>query len=141
MRLAKANPFNHFIRFGLTEGRDPSAICSVTGLAFKLNVSLWESIERFIDAPQQLKSPIGIAGSKSRIAAKPTLLMVGHQVTDELFGAERSFLDVIEVLSQQKLNIIVTLPSASNKSYIEKIVPLVRTVIYWEDACAAPPPT
>ncbi|WP_218354453.1 glycosyltransferase [Alteromonas lipotrueiana] len=145
VRLAKANPFNHFIRFGLTEGRDPSAICSVTGLAFKLNVSLWESIERFIDAPQQLKSPIGIAGSKSRIAAKPTLLMVGHQVTDELFGAERSFLDVIEVLSQQKLNIIVTLPSASNKSYIEKIVPLVSSVIilpygWWEknkQACSA----
>ncbi len=52
----------------------------------------------------------------------PTVLLCAHISGHQLFGGERSFLDVLSALQKLGLNIVVTLPSGNNKNYINHIL-------------------
>jgi lipopolysaccharide biosynthesis protein/GT2 family glycosyltransferase len=52
-------------------------------------------------------------GRRKANAAWPTLLLCAHIAGNERFGGERSFVDVIEGIAKQKVNIVVTLPDAT----------------------------
>lgn len=49
-------------------------------------------------------------GRLARVETRKTVLMVAHFVGDRLFGAERSFLDILDGLSRNDINIVVALP-------------------------------
>ena len=74
--------------------------------------------------PAPSKSPAWFVGKKAYRADKPTVLLCAHISGHQLFGGERSFLDVLGALDRMKLNVVVTLPSSNNKSYIEEIAAL-----------------
>ncbi len=72
--------------------------------------------------PQNLLTkPLHIEGHKNHIQQRPTLLLCAHISGHQLFGGERSFLDVLKSLTNLHYNIVVTLPSSNNKDYIEEI--------------------
>jgi GT2 family glycosyltransferase len=48
---------------------------------------------------------------------KPTVLLVGHIAGKQIFGGERSFIDMIEALDLLNVNIIVTLPNKPSSEY------------------------
>jgi glycosyltransferase involved in cell wall biosynthesis/GT2 family glycosyltransferase len=52
---------------------------------------------------------------------KPTLLLCAHISGHQLYGGERSFLDVIRALDGLGYNLVVTLPSGNNPDYIADI--------------------
>ncbi len=58
-------------------------------------------------------------GFKARRADVPTVLLAAHCVSHQLFGGERSFLDMLEALETLDVNVVVALPSAAHAFYTE----------------------
>ena len=58
-------------------------------------------------------------GFKARRADAPTILLAGHCVSHQLFGGERSFIDLLEALETLDLNVVVALPSAAHSFYTD----------------------
>ena len=57
-------------------------------------------------------------GAASRKDGAPTVLVCAHVVSHQLFGAERSFLDVLDAFGKLDLNIIVALPTDVHTYYV-----------------------
>jgi GT2 family glycosyltransferase/glycosyltransferase involved in cell wall biosynthesis len=78
-------------------------------------------------------------GKQSVDASKKSILLVAHIAGHQLFGGERSFLDVIRgFASLQSYNLFVVLPSSNNRHYIELINQYAAKVIVtpypqWKD--------
>ena len=64
---------------------------------------------------------IYIQGDVLRKIGRPVILLCAHEARKELFGGERSFLDILEALVLLDLNVIVTLPEASNFPYLQAV--------------------
>ncbi|CUS47077.1 MAG: family 2 glycosyl transferase [Idiomarinaceae bacterium HL-53] len=113
---AKQNAFEHYWRFGRFEGREPGPLMSTSAVsrAFpKLKAS--EAL-----AIYQGLLPIVEKGERAVHEERPQIIAVGHQVSDYLFGAERSFLDTLEMLSSS-FDVHVILPSAKSATYVDEI--------------------
>jgi glycosyltransferase involved in cell wall biosynthesis/GT2 family glycosyltransferase len=79
------------------------------------------SAKRFIKELLVPKLPERFEGKSQYKPSAPTVLLCAHISGHQLFGGERSFLDVLEALYRLGLNIVVTLPSSNNKAYINHI--------------------
>ena len=69
----------------------------------------------------QLAKPMHFTGHREAVKQRPTILLTAHISGHQLFGGERSFLDVLKSLTNLNYNIVVTLPSSNNQAYIEDI--------------------
>jgi GT2 family glycosyltransferase/glycosyltransferase involved in cell wall biosynthesis len=58
-------------------------------------------------------------GFKARRASAPTILLAAHCVSHQLFGGERSFIDMLEALETLDVNVVVALPSAAHAFYTD----------------------
>lgn len=68
-----------------------------------------------------LAPPVCHAGALTHDRNLPTVLLCAHISGHHLFGGERSLLDVLDALSMLPLNVVVTLPSGNNKTYLSEI--------------------
>jgi glycosyltransferase involved in cell wall biosynthesis len=59
---------------------------------------------------------------------KKHIVLVGHQVTHELFGAELSLLDMLSALDEAGYKVTLILPSARNTDYISKCIELTDSI-------------
>lgn len=122
---AKMEPRLHYLRFGRQERRDPNPNFSASGYLRS------QAAEGHIDDPLAHYSKMGRESGLSPIPEfegkqefrqeAPVMLVCGHQAGHELYGAERSLVDVLEGLNGLGVNVIVTLPSAVNESYVKAI--------------------
>lgn len=92
VRLAGVDPWAHYVRFGKAEGRAPGP-----------NVG------------------VEFDGTRSFQGGRPTWLVVGHQAGPQLYGAERSLVDVLRLLGMQDINLVLVLPSDINQPYIDQL--------------------
>jgi GT2 family glycosyltransferase/glycosyltransferase involved in cell wall biosynthesis len=60
-----------------------------------------------------------IPGFKARRRGVPTILLAAHCVSHQLFGGERSFIDMLDALETLDVNVIVVLPSAAHAFYTD----------------------
>ena len=67
------------------------------------------------------RGPVWYRGYREVDPTKPTILLCAHISGHQLFGGERSLLDVLEALATMPVNVIMTLPSDNNRAYIEAI--------------------
>ena len=122
---AKLDPKIHYLRFGRQEMRDPNPSFSTSGYL--------RSQPDAIHAENPLKHYLEI-GRKAGVAPMPefkgrqpfrreapVLMVCGHQAERELYGAERSLVDVLDGLNSLGVNLVVTLPSAVNEHYVKTI--------------------
>jgi glycosyltransferase involved in cell wall biosynthesis len=58
-------------------------------------------------------------GKKKVLSHAPSIMLCAHQVNEQLFGGERSFLDVLEALAQLQVNVFVTLPRNNEHGYLD----------------------
>ena len=65
--------------------------------------------------------PSWVDGRRKPIKGAPTILVCAHVVSHQLFGAERSFLDVLRAISAMEVNVIVALPSAQHREYTNAV--------------------
>ena len=110
--VAGLSPLLHYIRFGRAEGRE--------AVAGKL-ADIGSPLSAGNIMPH---GPRRHAGSRKIDPGKATILLCAHSADSQLFGGERSLLDVLQALSQLPLNMIVTLPSDDNRDYFDQIARL-----------------
>lgn len=106
----------HYIRFGKAEGR-----AAVRGRFAHLGAPL--------SADGQMPQGRRRHEGQCRIEAdRPTILICAHSVSAELFGGERSLLDVLTAVALLPVNVIVTLPAADNHDYFLRIQSLCAAI-------------
>lgn len=124
VRAANLDPLEHFISYGISELRDPCASFSSSGYFYRFpdaKATSLSAIEHYLNIGRLLgrdKETI-LNGFRQYKVNRPTILLAGHQVENQLFGAELSLIDVSEMLHQLNFNVVVTLPSAKNKGYVD----------------------
>lgn len=82
-------------------------------------------------SPPRLPAPVAVRinreiprwhkGSATLRPEAPTVLLCAHISGHQLFGGERSFLDVLDAIGKLRLNVIVTLPSGNNGEYVDAV--------------------
>ncbi|RDV26576.1 glycosyltransferase [Alteromonas aestuariivivens] len=118
---AKIPPLNHFVNHGVDEGREPVPQFCLSAFAFKNGLNNYDALCLLASQNTLPQECIAVSGEMKVKIGKPHILLVGHLAQKELFGAERSFLDSIRMLSNFDFNLHVLLPSAENNNYLNSI--------------------
>lgn len=127
VRQAGADPIAHFVEHGHDEGRDPSPNFSASGYLYaypdvaKSGVPALEHYLRIGTALGRQACPF-LEGLLQCQAQQPTILLCGHLAEETLFGAELSLVDLANAYKLINYNVIISLPSAKNPSYIAKLL-------------------
>lgn len=93
--IARMNPLVHFLRHGREEGRLVSA-----------------SARADDTAPIPMPLP--------RRSDRPCILVVGHLAGEQLFGAERSLLDLLDAFARIEYSTVVVVPT-TNAAYLDDV--------------------
>jgi glycosyltransferase involved in cell wall biosynthesis len=99
------NPLLHYLAHGRGEGRN----CRPPARPPRQEAA----------APSELELA-GVerrGGRRERLAGRPTVLACGHMATNQLFGGERSFLDIVQGLAALEFNVVITIPPGKNTAY------------------------
>jgi len=125
---AGVDALQHFVSHGASEGRDPIPGFSLSAYALAHQVPLSEVLSHWLMPTQPVSGPIWL---KQQAVAfdRPHMLLLAHAAGLELYGAERSFIDVLHQLNHLNLTLTVLLPSAINAAYIQQLLPLCQQLI------------
>jgi glycosyltransferase involved in cell wall biosynthesis len=116
------DPALHFILHGAEEWRDPSPQFSFSGYACQMQLTAAQALHQLLAHPENIpQGPLCYLGNLSVKAEAPVLMVVAHQATENIFGAERSLLDVLQMLSTQQLNLLVVTPGMQNPAYLAEL--------------------
>lgn len=125
--VAACDPAVHYVRHGADEGRDPGPKFSTSGYAHlyrdELEVSGLDALNHYEAWGRQLRHetlPV-FTGDRAWRSGRRAVLLCAHAAGRELFGAERSFLDVLAALDTLGFNVIVSLPALGNTAYFEQL--------------------
>lgn len=119
---AKVPAVEHYLLHGELEGRDPSALFSASGYAYALNLVAQQSpLLEAMTAGYCCSDPIQLSGLQDQ-SNKPVLMLFAHAASGGQFGAERSFLDVLQAFNALGYRLIVALPEARNSCYVTKVL-------------------
>ncbi|MFF7061219.1 glycosyltransferase [Pseudomonas sp. NPDC008258] len=124
---AGISPWEHYVANGFAEGREP-------GPNFNTAWYLEQCIEaRDSGLPplvhyEQVGRQAGynpthptFTGSQANRPGRPTVLLCAHAADVQLFGAERSLLDVLDACNALRLNVLVSVPCVANMAYIDDL--------------------
>ena len=134
---AGVDPLKHFIHHGINEGRDPNPYLNLSALAYISKESAFSAVSKWSSGSENTCGLLSIDG-ETKNEGSVSILMVAHLAGKELYGAERSFLDCIKMLAEEKIDISVVLPAALNPQYIQEIANYVRKIFFtplpwWRD--------
>ncbi|MCC5824629.1 glycosyltransferase [Alkalimonas sp.] len=132
---AGMDPALHYLRYGGQENRDPGPNFSSSGYRLQQNITahanpLLHYLESLEDADdQQDYGCVQLTGACAIWPERPWLLVVAHAAGPDLYGAERSLLDVLKALQALQLNVLVTLPGARSDSYLSQLQALAQQLV------------
>jgi glycosyltransferase involved in cell wall biosynthesis len=136
VKKSKVNALEHYLKYGHKEFRNPSEILNEKwykaeyGLEIPEGLSALEYHIRFgiLDKnhlnPNPLDEKFSVVKSKDN---RKSILIVAHSVSDQVFGAERSLIDVLACIDKTKFKVHIALPKVNNtyisfvKNYVEDI--------------------
>lgn len=98
-----------------------SAVLSLKSLRLRSKIPKLVCSKTTSDIVETVEYPEINDGNRILDEKLPSILLCAHISGHQLFGGERSFLDVLKAISKMKVNIFVTLPSGNNKSYVQSI--------------------
>jgi GT2 family glycosyltransferase/glycosyltransferase involved in cell wall biosynthesis len=110
------NPLLHYLGHGQVEGREIRALSDSS-----------ESGGAGVPSPPgahvrgRVIRKQWLPGARVRRADRPSVLLCAHAGERQLFGGERSFLDLVDAFEKMQVNVVVTLPGAGNREYIERL--------------------
>lgn len=61
-----------------------------------------------------------------------TLVLVGHDCSSQMYGSERSFIDICRALSGLSLNVVITLPKPPSKDYFEILIGYCHSIVVFD---------
>lgn len=127
VRVAGIDPWRHYVANGAAEGREPGP-----------NFNTLHYLNQCSDVEKEDCPPLlhylrigkalghdprhpELPGLRPHIKGRPTLLLCAHAVGGHLFGAERCFLDVVGACHALSINVLVSVPSIANSTYIKAL--------------------
>lgn len=119
-------PVVHYLKFGGYEGRDPSEAFSSSGYAYAYRDVQYSQMNPLLHYLRYGKTwgrealPV-LPGRQTGVLLNRRVLLVAHWVGTELFGSERSFVDVLKALNELGLRVFVILPAALNAAYVDEV--------------------
>ncbi|WP_349976068.1 glycosyltransferase [Pseudomonas sp. WHRI 8519] len=130
---AGISPLEHYMSHGAFEGRIPSPVFNA-----ERYLSYFKGLTP-IEVPAllhylKLGKYMSLDASNPVFKGKednnnyPFIMVCGHAANTQLYGAELSLLDLIDAYSACEVNLVVTLPSSMNTSYIECIRSKVHAI-------------
>lgn len=124
---AKQDGLLHYIVTGHAENRSPNPYLDLAfyeGEACQSGKDGITPLGRYINGGAHLYSgpKLHVKGKQPLHAHAPTVLLCLHSVSVQIFGAERSALDVLWGFSRLSYNVVVTVPNANNGSYIAELL-------------------
>jgi len=105
------------VKFGRGYLEALRAVVGPLALASERPSPVIEDDARVIEPSKACVETRWFEGSKERKDGIPTVLVCAHVVSHHLFGAERSFLDVLDALGKLDVNVIVALPTDVHAFY------------------------
>ena len=159
VRDANANPLIHYLYHGINEGRDPGPAFNTqwylnqypdvadSGNCAFIHYLSYGTREKRKPRPcgDAVKSIARRghefsthAGHQTANADWPNVLVCAHAAHGQLFGGERSFVDILALLEKLPYNVHVIVPKA-NIGYMQQLEPYVSQIShipysYWRDA-------
>jgi glycosyltransferase involved in cell wall biosynthesis len=117
-------PVEHYWSTQQTGQRDPGPNFSQSGYLYQMeiqDISGTEPLIHFLTADENSKlEPVPFfKGLSKPINGRPTVLLTGHTAGITLYGGERSLLDLLKAFGSLDFNVVVSLPSALNRDYVE----------------------
>jgi glycosyltransferase involved in cell wall biosynthesis len=117
-------PVEHYWSTQQTGQRDPGPNFSQSGYLYQMEIQDISGIEPLIhfltaDEDSKLEPVPFFKGISKPINGRPTVLLAGHTAGLTLYGGERSLLDLLKAFESLDFNVVVTLPSALNRDYVE----------------------
>ena len=122
---AGLDPWVHYLRFGRAERRDPNPNFSASGYVY-VNPEAAHWLDPWHHYQERgraggLQARPELSGQRSLNPQWPTLMLVGHQADVQLYGAERSLIDLALALQDLELNLVTVLPAAGNRDYVDRL--------------------
>ncbi len=121
---AGVDPLQHYLKDGGREGRDPGPgfdTARYLAQCPQAAASGWPSLLHYLKAGKRLGHEAGhptLPGTLPHREERPTVLLCGHAADHQLFGAERSLLDVLDAFAALAINVLVSVPSTVNPDYM-----------------------
>lgn len=136
------HPALHYLRFGAMEGRDPGPRFSSS--AYARAHALGDSDVPLLHAIEHGHHGPFVGQEAGEAQDGPRVLVFAHEAGRYVFGAERSFLDILRRLRRDGLCPVVVLPRIVNADYAAHLKPLVASVeilpMKWRFADLPPDP-
>ncbi|UNT14632.1 glycosyltransferase [Pseudomonas sp. I3-I5] len=124
---AGVDPREHYINNGYTEGREPGPDFNTAWYLQQCPTARSSGISPLVHyekigraAGYDPRHPT-LKGSLTLREGSPTILICAHAANQELYGAERSLLDVLDACNDLHINVIVSVPSLLNMSYVDAL--------------------
>ncbi|AFT96879.1 family 2 glycosyl transferase [Alteromonas macleodii str. 'Balearic Sea AD45'] len=122
---------DHFWGRGEKEGRYPSPLFNPQAYAYKFELPntvspTWHALH---NDSWDFSAPISIKGFANN-EGEVHVALFGHAVSETVFGAERSLVDIAEAMQKANISITLFLPSCSNITYIEELKQFVRKIVF-----------
>lgn len=108
------DPLLHYLRYGKAEKRKIQPVRTAPSVP-TIDMSL---------LPKMVRLP----GYAPRKTGKPTVLLVAHVAGHELFGSERSLLDMMDAIAAMGCNVLVAIPNTTNTAYLERLKSVTNAV-------------
>lgn len=136
VKRLQMNPVEHYLQIGAHLGYNPSSNFNTLDY-YKANPDVEKAginpLLHYVRSGLREKRRIAprrramdkLAWRKGRIPAissVPSVLLCAHEVNENLFGGERSFIDVLEAISQMNVNVYITVPNEDNADYIDLLL-------------------
>lgn len=121
----------HFWDKGEKEGRYPSPLFNPQAYAYKIRIPdtvspTWHALN---NDNWSFSYPVSISGF-AKCEGLIHVALFGHAVSETIFGAERSLLDMAEAMQKADISITLFLPSCANTSYIEELRQFVNKIVF-----------
>jgi len=131
IKSGEATPLLHYCLHGALEGRDPGPRFSTSGYRYAHHLPAHQNpLVHWLEQGADLEVTIPpILGDIAWQVEAPVIVACGHLVGDYWFGAERSFIDVLDALAVLSANIVVVLPSAASAEYVDAIKTRVQRIL------------
>ncbi|CAI3967600.1 MAG: hypothetical protein Altm2KO_20320 [Alteromonas macleodii] len=122
---------DHFWDRGEKEGRYPSPLFVPQAYAYKFHLRgtvspTWHALN---NKDWDFSAPVSILGF-AKCQGSIHVALFGHFVSEKIFGAERSLVDMAKAMNQSEIEVTLFLPSCSNVSYIEELRQFVSKIVF-----------
>jgi glycosyltransferase involved in cell wall biosynthesis len=123
---ADIEPGQHYLLYGGFEERDPGPNFSSAGYVYKYLKEAKVPINALVHYLAIGKNmnyetlPV-FKGHQAKSLDKKSILVCAHSASTQSYGAERSFLNVLQGLNRIGFNTYVTMPSIGNEDYINSL--------------------